>query len=58
MKSIVNLCSQSPLFEFEGFILRPLDNWNFFLEHPDGSGTSLQKVHLLGWLVRLFEEAM
>lgn len=58
LPSIHDLLEQPPLFEFEGFIIRPLDPWNVFLEHPNGSGTQLRKQHLLGWFIRLFEEAM
>ncbi len=58
MKSIVDHCSQKPIFEFEGFIVRPLDPWNLFIENPQGEGTQISKAHFLGWLVRLFKEAM
>ncbi len=56
MKSIIEHTSQPPLFEFEGFIVRPLDPWNLWIENPDGEGTSIRKAHFLGWLVRLFKE--
>lgn len=58
MKSIVDHCNQPPILEFEGFILRPLDGWHLFLEHPDGSGTSIKKAVFLGTLVKLFNENM
>jgi len=56
-KSIIDYTSQPPLFEFEGFIVRPLDPWNLWIENPHGEGTSLPKAHFLGWLIRLFKEA-
>lgn len=58
MKSIHDILDKPPIFKFEGFIIRPLDGWNVWFEHPDGSGTSLRKAVLLGWLKRLFEETI
>lgn len=58
LESIVDKCSQPPAFEFEGFIIRPFDEWSVFLENPEGEGTQVTKQHLLGWFVRLFKEAM
>jgi hypothetical protein len=56
LKSIVELTSQPPIMEFEGFILRPLDGWHLFLEHPSGEGTQIGRIEFLAWLDRLFKE--
>ena len=58
MISIHDKVEQPPIFEFEGFILRPFDGWHFWFEHPDGSGTQLRKTVLLGVLIKLFKETM
>lgn len=58
MEEIIDKLKQPPILEFEGFILRPLDGWNFWFEHPDGSGTQLRKAVFLGWLIKLFKETM
>lgn len=55
-KKLSELCTQEPIMEFEGFILRPFDEWHLYLENPHGEGTAIQKAVFLGWLVRLFKE--
>lgn len=55
-ESLPEKCNQPPIMEFEGFILRPFDGWNLWLENPDGEGTTIQKAKFLGLLVRLFKE--
>ena len=56
LESLPEKCSQPPLFEFEGFIVRPFDGWNLWMENPHGEGTTIPKAFFLGWLVRLFDE--
>lgn len=55
MKSLTELCNQEPILEFEGFVLRPLDGWNLFLENPSGEGTQIRKAEFLNVLANLFE---
>lgn len=54
-KSITEVLSQKPILEFEGFVLRPLDPWNLFLESPTGEGTSISRAEFMGTLVKLFK---
>lgn len=54
-KSILELTSQPPILEFEGFIVRPFDGWNLWLEHPSGEGTTIQKAVFLATLAKLFK---
>lgn len=56
LKSIHETLNQTPILEFEGFILRPLDGWNLWFENQHGEGTQLRKVEFLVWLDRLFKE--
>jgi len=56
MKNLSDLCNQKPIFEFEGFIIRPFDEWNLFIENPQGDGAQISKQYFLVWLVRLFNE--
>jgi len=58
VKSIHEMVNQSPIMEFEGFVLRPFDGWHLWFEHPDGSGTTLRKDIFLGKLISLFKETM
>lgn len=55
-ESLPEKCSQPPIMEFEGFVLRPFDGWNLWLENPAGEGTTISKAEFLGWLVNLFRE--
>lgn len=55
MKKLSELCDQPPIMEFEGFVLRPFDGWNLFLENPHGEGTSIRKADFLNVLIKLFE---
>lgn len=55
MESLSEKCNQEPLFEFKGFILRPFDGWNLWLEHPSGEGTTIMKAEFLATLAKLFE---
>ncbi len=55
-ESLSEKCSQPPLLEFEGFVIRPFDGWRVWMENPDGEGTSINKVVFLAWLRRLFEK--
>lgn len=55
-KSLPDLCSQEPIMEFEGFVVRPFDAWHLWLENPNGEGTTIRRAEFLGWLVRLFKE--
>lgn len=55
-KSLPETCSQKPIMEFEGFILRPFDGWHLWLENPSGEGTTIRKAEFLGWLIKLFKE--
>jgi hypothetical protein len=55
-KALPEACSQKPILEFEGSILRPFDPWHLFLENPSGEGTTIPKAIFLGWIVKLFKE--
>lgn len=57
MKSIVELTSQPPIMEFEGFVIRPFDGWHLWMENPAGEGTQIRKDYFLGLLVRLFKDS-
>ena len=54
--SIVEATSKAPLFEFEGFIIRPFDGWNLWMENPSGEGTQIRKAEFLVMLIKLFKE--
>lgn len=54
-QSIVEATSKPPILEFEGFIIRPFDGWNLWMESPSGEGTQIRKAEFLGTLVKLFE---
>jgi hypothetical protein len=54
-ESLPEKCSQPPILEFEGFVLRPFDGWHLWLENPHGEGTTIMKAEFLGTLVNLFE---
>ncbi len=55
IESITEACSQPPLFEFEGFVIRPFDGWHLWMENPLGEGTTIRKAEFLGTLIKLFE---
>jgi len=50
-------CNKPPLFEFEGFVIRPFDPWKLWMENPEGEGTTIPKAVFLGLLVKLFRES-
>ena len=50
------LCNQAPILEFEGFIVRPFDGWNLWIENPDGEGTTISKAVFLGCMIKLFKD--
>lgn len=54
-ESLSEKCNQSPILEFEGFILRPFDGWHLFLENPIGEGTTIQRAEFLATLIKLFK---
>lgn len=54
-QSLAALCNQTPILEFEGFVLRPLDGWHLFLENPHGEGTQVRRAEFLSVLAKLFE---
>jgi len=56
MESLVDKCSQPPILEFEGFVIRPLDGWHLWMESPSGEGTTVKKVEFLVLLDRFFKE--
>lgn len=56
-ESIVDATNKPPLFEFEGFVIRPFDGWNLWMESPSGEGTTISKAEFLGTLVQLFERS-
>lgn len=56
MRTITEFLNQEPIFEFEGYVIRPLDELNFFIENPEGEGTSIKKSDFLLWLTNLFDE--
>ncbi len=53
--SIIDATSKPPLFEFEGFVIRPFDGWSLWMENPSGEGTQIKKIEFLGTLIKLFE---
>lgn len=55
LKPLSELCNQKPLFEFEGFIVRPFDGWCLWIENPHGEGTTVMKQEFLGQLASMFE---
>lgn len=55
MKKLSELCSQLPLLEFEGFVIRHFDDWNLFMESPSGEGTTIRRAEFLATLIKLFE---
>lgn len=55
-KRLSVLCDQEPIAEFEGFILRPFDEWNLWIENPLGEGMTIRKAEVLGFLVKLFKD--
>lgn len=58
-KSIVEACSQKILFEIPGYYtLREFDGHHYFLEGPDGDGTTVQKIDVLCLFRDLFERNM
>lgn len=48
-------CNQQPLFEFQGFIIRPFDGFHLWMENPQGEGTMIRKAFFLGALIKLFD---
>lgn len=56
MKKLSDLVSQPPLFEFEGYVIRPFDEWTLWFENPDGEGTQIRKAVLLVLLARFFKD--
>lgn len=54
-KKLSEILDQPPLFEFEGFVIRPLDGWNLFMENPSGEGTQIRKAEFLNVLNQLFK---
>jgi hypothetical protein len=55
-QSINDHLNQTPILEFEGFVIRPLDGWHLFMENPSGEGTSIRRDVFLGTLCKLFED--
>lgn len=56
-KSIIEATNQKPIFEFEGFIIRPFDGWHLWMENPSGEGTQIRRDEFLGMLVKLFKRS-
>lgn len=56
-ESLADKCSQPPILEFEGFVIRPFDGWHLWMEHPSGEGTTIQKAVFLGALIQLFKRS-
>lgn len=54
-RSLHELCSQPPLFEFEGFVIHPFDDWNIWMENPRGEGSTIRRAEFLATLAKLFE---
>lgn len=54
-KKLSEILDQPPLFEFEGFVIRPLDPWNLFMENPEGEGTQIMRAEFLVVLTNLFK---
>lgn len=54
--SLVELCNQPPLMEFEGFVIRPFDGWTLWFEAPSGEGTQIRRDVFLVMLAKLFRE--
>jgi hypothetical protein len=55
LESIVDATSKPPLLEFEGFIIRPFDGWNLWMENSSGEGTTIRKAEFLGMLIKIFK---
>lgn len=55
LESLADKCNQKSILEFEGFIIRPYDGWNLFIENPSGEGTTIRKDVFLGTLIKLFD---
>lgn len=53
--SLSEKCNQPALFEFEGYVIRPFDGWNLWMENPIGEGTTISKLEWLATLAKLFE---
>jgi hypothetical protein len=54
-ESLSDKCNKPPILEFEGFILRPFDGWNLWLENSHGEGATITKLEFLGTIAKLFE---
>lgn len=57
LESLPEKCSQPPILEFEGFIIRPFDGWHLWMENPDGEGTTIRRDEFLGTLVKLWKRS-
>lgn len=55
-ENLLDKCSQPPILEFEGFMLRPFDGWTLWLENPSGEGTTIRKMEFLITLDKLFKK--
>ena len=57
--SIHDALSQEPvILSFEGFVIRPLDEWHLWMTAPSGEGTQIRKGDLLWLLMKFFNENM
>jgi hypothetical protein len=56
LESLVAKCSQPPIFEYEGYVVRPFDSEKLWFENPAGEGTTLGRGRLFTVLADLFKE--
>lgn len=54
--TIKEKCNQLPLFEFQGFIVRPYDDQYLWLENRIGEGTKIPMGEFLLLLMDLYEK--
>lgn len=57
MKKLSEMCNQEPILEFEGYVIRPFDEWTLWFENPLGEGTQIRKADFLVLLDRFFNKS-
>lgn len=53
--SLLEMTNKPPILEFEGFVIRPFDRWNLWMENPNGEGTTIRKIEFLVLLDKFFK---
>lgn len=56
MELLSDKCSQPPLYEHEGFIVRPFDDVSVWVEYPSGEGMGVYKSRFNEMLDGLYRE--